>query len=292
MTETLTVEELWQRAHELVRRGDFANAVRDLSLCYQMLQAQQDPRLYEVHKRWTEVHQLYLEDGARQSEPPAQNNPSVEAEAEAAANAGELDRAIELYESAAAQSPGNELVRERLGELRAAQRRAAELSSPPIASPSNPAPAAGSALAEDDWSDVAVASSPRPSEAPAAAAAAPAAAPAAASARAEDDWSDVAIESSPDSAAPSAPATSATAGSAAPATTAPAMAPDDAPVGMQSLDVAFSVGEVIESSLADELPVVGAPTGLPAPAATSGEGDVAFLQELLARVQANRRSVA
>ena len=65
MSETLTVEELWQRAHELVRRGDFANAVRDLSLCYQTLQERQDPRLYEVHKRWTEVHQMYLEDGAR-----------------------------------------------------------------------------------------------------------------------------------------------------------------------------------------------------------------------------------
>ena len=252
MTETLTVEELWQRAHELVRRGDFANAVRDLSLCYQTLQAQQDPRLYEVHKRWTEVHQLYLEDGARGSEPPAQTNPSVEAEAEAAANAGELERAIELYEVAAAQSPGNELVRERLGELRAARRRALELSSPPT--PAAPAPATARATA-------------------------------AVSARAEDDWSDVAIESSPEAAGPG----TAEPGTAEPATTAPAMSPDDAPVGMQSLDVAFSVGEVIESSTADELPVVGAPTLLPGPASLGAPDDAAFLTELLERVQAHRR---
>lgn len=229
MTETLSVEELWQRAHELVRRGDFANAVRDLSLCYQTLQAAQDPRLYEVHKRWTEVHQMYLEDGARQSEPAVAKSPSIEAEAEAAANAGDLDRAISLYEEASAQSPGNELVRERLGELRAAKQRAAELSTP--------APAAPAAT------------------------------------RAEDDWSDIAIESSPEAKVQ--------------ATSAPAMAPEDAPVGMQSLDVPFSVGEVIESSLADELPVVGGPTGLPAPA-----DDAAVLEELLARVQANRRRVA
>lgn len=252
MTETLTVEELWQRAHELVRRGDFANAVRDLSLCYQTLQAQQDPRLYEVHKRWTEVHQLYLEDGARSSEPAAQTNPSLEAEAEAAANAGELERAIELYEAAAAQSPGNELVRERLGELRAARRRALELSSPPT--PATPAQATERATA-------------------------------AVSARAEDDWSDVAIESSPEAAGPATtePATT------EPATTAPAMSPDDAPVGMQSLDVAFSVGEVIESSTADELPVVGAPTLLPVPASLGAPDDAAFLTELLERVQAHRR---
>lgn len=251
MTETLTVEELWQRAHELVRRGDFANAVRDLSLCYQTLQERQDPRLYEVHKRWTEVHQMYLEDGARISEPPAAAAPSVEAEAESAANAGNLEKAIELYERAARENPSNELVRERLGELRAARARAAELTSPASAQPARPVVA----TAEDDWSDVAVESSPGADQAVAAV--------------------DVAIDI--DIAETPKPTP----------TIAPAMAPEDAPVGMQSLDVPFSVGEAIEAQKADELPVVGAPSELPSPA-----GDVALLEELLARVQASRRRVA
>lgn len=265
MTETLSAEELWQRAHELVRRGDFANAVRDLALCYQMLQARQDPRLYEVHKRWTEVHQLYLEDGARQSEPPAQSSPSVEAEAEAAANAGDLERAIALYEQAAAQQPGNELVRERLGELRFARARAAELSSPPVATPASP-----SARAEDDWSDVAIESSPEQRAA-----------------------TDVAIDMASDVPAAQGPAAqepaavTVTPATVTPATAAPAMAPEDAPVGMQSLDVPFSVGDAIEASQADELPVVGGATTPPGPA-----DDVAFLEQLLARVQANRRPAA
>ena len=253
MTESLTVEELWQRAHELVRRGDFANAVRDLSLCYQTLQERQDPRLYEVHKRWTEVHQLYLEDGARPSAPEPAAGPTLEAEAEAAANAGDLAQAIALYQRAAEQSPGNELVRERLGELRAARARAAEMSAPPVAAAAQPA----SQLAEDDWSDVAVESSPG----------------AAAGAGVAVVAIDVELELG-DAVSP-AP------------TAAPAMAPEDAPVGMQSLDVAFSVGEAIEAENADDLPVVGAPSQLPSPAS-----EVALLEELLARVQQNRRQVA
>src|SRR5687767_14757807 len=101
MSDVATAEQLWARAHEHVKRGDFAQAVRDLAACFQILQTHNDPRVYEVHRRWTEVHQMYLEDGAR--EQPAQKaaaNPSVEAEAEAAANAGDLDRAIALYEDA------------------------------------------------------------------------------------------------------------------------------------------------------------------------------------------------
>ena len=86
-----TAESLWNRVHEHVRRGDFASAVRDLAQCYQLLQAAGDPRVLEVHKRWTEVHKMYVEDGQRQSQPPAQKAPSKEAEAEAAANAGNLD---------------------------------------------------------------------------------------------------------------------------------------------------------------------------------------------------------
>lgn len=263
MSENLTVEELWQRAHELVRRGDFANAVRDLALCYQTLQERQDPRLYEVHKRWAEVHQMYVEDGARSNPPQAVAAATLEAEAEAAANAGDLEQAISLYERAAAESPGNELVRERLGELRAARARAAELSSP-----ARPAPAATNA-ADDDWSDVAMDAAPGATSS----AATPSAATS--SAATPSGTTDVGIDVEVDL------------GVTVAATTAPVMATEDAPVGMQSLDVAFSVGDVIAAATADELPVVGAPSQVPTAAS-----EVALLEELLARVQANRRRVA
>jgi hypothetical protein len=199
MTDVATAEMLWQRAHEHMRRSDFANAVRDLANCFQILQALGDPRVYEVHKRWTEVHQLYLEDGQRQSEPAQDKAPSLEAEAESAANAGDLDKAIGLYEQISAKSPTNELVKERLSELRAAKRRAEELRSPPKKQPEV-------TTSENDWSDVSVDEGQASEHKPAA---------------------------------------------------APAMAPEDAPVGMQSLDVPFSVGEAIDSMKADELPVVG-----------------------------------
>ena len=67
---TQQAEHLWVTAHEHVRRGDFAAATRDLSGCFQILQALKDPRVTEVHKRWTEVHKLYVEDGARAAPPP------------------------------------------------------------------------------------------------------------------------------------------------------------------------------------------------------------------------------
>ena len=93
------------------------------------------------------------------------------------------------------------------------------------------------------------------------------------------------------------------------------MAVDDAPVGMQSLDVTFSVGETIDAFEADELTIAGAATAPPtaaSPAASTSPavstaastspaaslaaspsaGDAAFLHELLARVHANRRPSA
>jgi hypothetical protein len=129
---TQQAEALWVTAHEHVRRGDFASATRDLAQCFAILQANNDPRLPEVHRRWTEVHQLAVEEAA-QGRPitaqPAQTAPSLEAEAEAAANAGNLEEAIALYERALAQRPDNELVAERLLELKNARLRAAALTS-------------------------------------------------------------------------------------------------------------------------------------------------------------------
>lgn len=133
-TPTQQAEALWIRAHEHVRQGDLANAVRDLARCFKLLQQLGDPRLPEVHRRWTEVHKLALEDVAHQKQaaaarqPVVAQQPTLEAEAEAAANTGDLEKAIALLEQALAARPDNELVRERLSELRNARARARELS--------------------------------------------------------------------------------------------------------------------------------------------------------------------
>ena len=129
---TQQAEQLWVSAHEHVRKGDFASATRDLAACFQILQEHNDPRLPEVHRRWTEVHQLAVEEAAQGKIAPvvvAAHSPSLEAEAEAAANAGDLEGAIGLYEQALAARPDNELVAERLTELKNARPRAAELTS-------------------------------------------------------------------------------------------------------------------------------------------------------------------
>jgi hypothetical protein len=133
---TQQAEAYWVRAHEQVRRGDFAGAVRDLAACFKLLQSVNDPRLPEVHRRWTEVHQMALEDQASGKPSTAAApapSPSIEAEAEAAANAGNLQEAIALYEKALAARPENELVSERLSELKNARPRAAELGAEPVA---------------------------------------------------------------------------------------------------------------------------------------------------------------
>lgn len=309
MTDVQTAEELWARAHEHVRRGDFASAVRDLAACFQMLQALGDPRVYEVHKRWTEVHQMYLEEGARPEQPPAAQAATLEAQAEAAANTGDLDTAISLYTKAAAQNPANELVKERLDELTQARRRADDLVRGTAPAAPTPAPSIGvpSASASSvSVPSVSVPSASAPSASPLSASALSASASSASASSvsvpptttrpgglAEDDWGDVRV----DDEGPAAPAV------------APTMAIDDAPVGMQSLDVPFSIGDAIDSAQADELPVEANPTGEPAPAVAvtvtitsalasvtddveteqAAVSDIAFLEELLARVQANRR---
>lgn len=224
MSDAKRAEQLWITAHEHVKQGNLAQAVRDLASCYEMLKALRDPRLAQVHRRWVEVHKLYQERKARakaaasQSQaipvqgqpqgqapashsqavpvqgpgqavargpgapaaqsspfgqmpttqvPPAQpaatrpasastpdlpqvgTNEPVRAEprfsqaeartlgeeAEAAANAGKLDEAIALYERLVADSPSNELARERLVELRAARARKSEMSGPEARAP-------------------------------------------------------------------------------------------------------------------------------------------------------------
>ncbi len=220
MSDAKQAEQLWLTAHENVKQGNLAQAVRDLSTCYEMLKALKDPRLPQVHRRWVEVHKLYQERKARakaaaaaQAAPqpgasvtvparavaaqpiaaqpiaaqpiaaqpiaaqpiaaqpiaaqpavaqPAVAQPAVaqpiaaqpvvaaastepvrveprfsqaEArtlgeEAEAAANAGDLERAIALYARVVEQHPSNELAKERMAELKAASARKSEMSGP------------------------------------------------------------------------------------------------------------------------------------------------------------------
>jgi hypothetical protein len=209
MSDAKTAEQLWLKAHEEVKKGNLAQAVRDLAKCYEMLKALKDPRLAQVHGRWVEVHKLYqarkakaaqqaggqqaaaqqaaaqqaaaqraAEEARRQAEAEARRKAEEEArlraqaeeearraaeeearrqaeaaaaaaaaaaapqavvaeprfspeeastleqEAEAAANAGDLGKAVGLYERVVAGQPGNELAAERLAELRAAASRA------------------------------------------------------------------------------------------------------------------------------------------------------------------------
>ena len=60
-------EQLWISAHDHIGRGELALAVRELAQCFALLEAANDPRLYEVHKRWIEVHAMYVAASA----PPA-----------------------------------------------------------------------------------------------------------------------------------------------------------------------------------------------------------------------------
>jgi hypothetical protein len=210
-----------------------------------------------VHKRWTEVHQMYVEDGRRQSQPPLEAARSTEEEAETAANGGDLPKAIALYRELVEKSPGNELVRERLSELEAAHARATQIVTPAVA---------GAAAAH---ARTAAAAPTTTTSAP----------------RAEDDWSDIAVTPVPRGGAVGAAAEAGAELEDAKAT-APAMAPEDAPVGMLSLDVSVSVGPSIDAAHADDLPLLGGASSLPAAAPLD---DVAFLQELLRRVESNRR---
>ncbi|MDP2341409.1 MAG: hypothetical protein Q8O67_10645 [Deltaproteobacteria bacterium] len=281
---TQQAEHLWVTAHEHVRRGDFAAATRDLSACFQILQALKDPRVAEVHKRWTEVHKLYVEDGARAapstSKPVAA--PTLEAEAEAAANAGNLENAILLYEQALQKQPQNELVAERLIELRAARPRAAELTE----KRSEPAVVAVVAVAavHHEVAAAVVAARVEPVaavveviEVAAVVVDVPVSNGSAIVTIAEDDFGDinepepvvVAVAAVVTSSAPAVAVSDglelddATADihnretlvPTAAATHANVMAASEAGVGLQSLDVDIDMGESVSADVADDLPV-------------------------------------
>jgi hypothetical protein len=124
-------EQLWLRAHEWIRRGNLAQGVRDLAKSFEILKALKDPRVRQVHAKWVEVHKLYTEEQKAGAVRPVEREQPVatlQAEAEAAANAGKLDVAIALYGKIVAAQAQNELARERLVELQQAKQRADEMS--------------------------------------------------------------------------------------------------------------------------------------------------------------------
>ncbi len=140
-------EQLWLRAHDHIRRGNLAQAVRDLAKSFEILKALGDPRIRQVHEKWIAVHKLYKEE--QQSGGPTRSvaqadAKTLQAQAEEAANRGDLTRAITLYQRVLGGAPDNELARERLAELKRADERARELQAQraqpaPVA---QPAPAA------------------------------------------------------------------------------------------------------------------------------------------------------
>lgn len=98
MSDVQTAEQLWVKAHELVKAGQLAHAVRDLARCYEILKAAQDPRLSQVHRRWIEVHQVYLRrsqkaKAAKAGAALAQSTASVDASTDASAPASDVSSA-------------------------------------------------------------------------------------------------------------------------------------------------------------------------------------------------------
>lgn len=141
-------EQLWLRAHEHIRRGNLAQAVRDLAKSFEILKALSDPRLRQVHEKWVSVHKLYKEEKAQGGgHAGAADAKTLQAQAETAANNGDLPRAITLYQRILGNQPQNELARERLNELKLAQERERQLAQkaavarkPAVVLPAQPSP--------------------------------------------------------------------------------------------------------------------------------------------------------
>ena len=139
-------EQLWVRAHEAIKRGNLPQAVRDLAKSFEILRALQDPRMRQVHAKWVATHKAYLEEkeaGGRQPQASVDYR-TLQAQAETAANSGQLGEAIRIYEQVVEGQPENELALERIAELKQAQHRAVELgaSAPAEVITEQPAPVA------------------------------------------------------------------------------------------------------------------------------------------------------
>ena len=116
-------EHSWVTAHEHVRRRDFAAATREFASCFDILQALHDPRVPEVHRRWTETVQLSREQAAQAVTPslaPA-SAMALASDAPVDFNRDDLEQAILVYENALRNRPDNEGVGQRLAALRAAR---------------------------------------------------------------------------------------------------------------------------------------------------------------------------
>jgi len=126
-------ESLWFQAQESIRSGDLVKAARELAASFEILKHFQDPRLRQVHAKWVDVYQILQADTqsiqTRSEETPSARFKTEQAKGEAAANAGDLETALQYYSSVIAQDPHNELARERFSELQEATQRAQEYQS-------------------------------------------------------------------------------------------------------------------------------------------------------------------
>lgn len=61
MSEGRSAEELWRDAHTSVTRGDLIGGIRLLADCYERLDGDRDrdPRVAQVHARWQELYEIF-----------------------------------------------------------------------------------------------------------------------------------------------------------------------------------------------------------------------------------------
>lgn len=125
MSEALVkqAESLWFKAHESIRAGNLPQAARELAESFEILKELQDPRLRQVHEKWVDVYRILESDTKSISAPQQQATQefsTLQAQAEEAANRGDLTDAIRIYQAIVTQDDTNELALERFHELNAA----------------------------------------------------------------------------------------------------------------------------------------------------------------------------
>lgn len=104
MSDARMAEQLWVKAHELVKAGQLAQAVRDLAKCYELLKAAGDPRLPQVHRRWIEVYKLYQER-QKHAQAAQQAAPQATSAARPAAKNAPATQAAPAHSAPAASGP-------------------------------------------------------------------------------------------------------------------------------------------------------------------------------------------
>jgi hypothetical protein len=61
-------EALWARSRDFENRGDYYNALLDVSAAHRLLVLSNDSRAGEVHVQWARIYELYTQGGSEQRE--------------------------------------------------------------------------------------------------------------------------------------------------------------------------------------------------------------------------------